>query len=70
MSNSHLPVRLRPGALRRGVARAYQGHAAHSRARREHDHAIATDPGFELEHGLHVARSIDAGRGGCPYCGS
>ncbi len=69
MSNSLVPGRLRPGALRRGAVRAYQGHAAQSRARREHDQAIASDPRFQLEHGLQVARSIERGHGGCPYCG-
>jgi hypothetical protein len=69
MSNSLLPRNLRPRALRRGVVRAYQGHAAHSRARREHDQAIERDPRFELEHGLQVARSVERGHGGCPYCG-
>jgi hypothetical protein len=69
MPNAPLVTRLRPGALRRGVVRAYQGHAAHSRARREHDQAIERDPRFHLEHGLQVARSVELGRGGCPYCG-
>jgi hypothetical protein len=51
------------------VVRAYQGHAQHSRARREHDQAIERYPSFELEHGLQVARSIEKGKGGCPFCG-
>jgi hypothetical protein len=51
------------------VVRVYQGHAAQTRARREHDQAIARYPSFELEHGLQVARSIEKGHGGCPYCG-
>jgi hypothetical protein len=54
--------------VRRGVVRAYRDQAAHSRARREHDLAIESDPSFRLEHGLQVARSVDSGRGGCPYC--
>ncbi len=70
MPSQVIPARLRPGAIRRGVARIYQDHAAHTRARREHDLAIERDPRFQLEHGLHVARSVDDGRGGCPYCGS
>jgi hypothetical protein len=70
MPNSLVPTRLRPGAIRRGVVRAYQGHAAQTRARREHDEAIARDPSFELEHGLQVARSVERGQGGCPYCGN
>jgi hypothetical protein len=68
MRNQLIPSSLRPGAVRRGVVHAYRGQAAQSRARREHDLAIASDPSFKLEHGLQVARSIDAGRGGCPYC--
>jgi hypothetical protein len=54
--------------VRRGVVRAYRDQTASNRARREHDEAIARDPGFKLEHGLQVARSVDSGRGGCPYC--
>jgi hypothetical protein len=69
MPDQVIPTRLRPGAIRRGVVRAYRDHAAHTRARREHDQAIASDPRFHLEHGLQVARSVDSGRGGCPYCG-
>ena len=69
MPNSLVPTRLRPGAIRRGVVRAYQGHAEQTRARREHDEAIARYPSFELEHGLQVARSVERGQGGCPYCG-
>ena len=69
MPNTQIPTRLRPGAIRRGVVRAYQGHAEHSRARREHDQAIERYPSFELEHGLQVARSIEKGKGGCPFCG-
>jgi hypothetical protein len=69
MPNTQIPTRLRPGAIRRGVVRAYQGHAQHSRARREHDQAIERYPSFELEHGLQVARSIEKGKGGCPFCG-
>jgi hypothetical protein len=69
MPNTQIPVRLRPGAIRRGVVSAYQGHAQHSRARREHDQAIERYPSFELEHGLQVARSIEKGKGGCPFCG-
>ena len=69
MPNTQIHTRLRPGAIRRGVVRAYQGHAEHSRARREHDQAIERYPSFELEHGLQVARSIENGKGGCPFCG-
>jgi hypothetical protein len=69
MPNTQIHTRLRPGAIRRGVVRAYQGHAEHSRARREHDQAIERYPSFELEHGLQVARSIEKGKGGCPFCG-
>jgi hypothetical protein len=29
---------------------------------------MVSDPSFKLEHGLQVARSVDSGRGGCPYC--
>jgi hypothetical protein len=54
--------------MRRGVVRAYRDQAAHTRARREHDLAIASDPSFKLEHGLQVARSLERGSGGCPYC--
>jgi hypothetical protein len=68
MRNQLLTNRLRPGAVRRGVVRAYRHQAAHSRARREHDLAMVSDPSFKLEHGLQVARSVDSGRGGCPYC--
>jgi hypothetical protein len=68
MRNQLLPNRIRPGAVRRGVVRAYRDQTAQSRARREHDLAIVSDPSFKLEHGLQVARSISAGRGGCPYC--
>ncbi len=68
MPNPPIRTRLRPGALRRGVVRAYQGRAEQGRARRAHDEAIARDPRFKLEHGLQVARSLDQGRGGCPYC--
>ncbi|MGD1052133.1 MAG: hypothetical protein ABR947_13780 [Solirubrobacteraceae bacterium] len=68
MRNQLLPAPLRPSAVRRGVVRAYRDQAAHSRARREHDLAIESDPSFRLEHGLQVARSVDSGRGGCPYC--
>jgi hypothetical protein len=55
--------------MRRGVVRAYRRQAERSRQRREHDDAIASDPRFALEHRLQVARSIEIGRGGCPYCG-
>jgi hypothetical protein len=55
--------------MRRGVVRAYRERAEHTRARREHDLAIERDPRFVLEHGLQVARSVEIGRGGCPYCG-
>jgi hypothetical protein len=68
MPSTRLPVRLRPGALRSGVARAYRQHAEETRVRREHDQAIAADPRFAQEHRLQVTRSIDGGRGGCPYC--
>jgi hypothetical protein len=68
MRNQLLPAPLRPSAVRRGVVRAYRDQAAHTRDRREHDLAIARDPGFKLEHGLQVARSLDSGSGGCPYC--
>ena len=70
MSDSLVPARLRPSAVRRGVVRAYRQHVEQARQRREHDDAIAHDPRFALEHRLQVARSIDAGRGGCPYCGA
>ena len=69
MSDSIVPTRLRPSAMRRGVVRAYRQHAETSRQRREHDDAIAQDPRFANEHYLQVARSVDSGRGGCPYCG-
>jgi hypothetical protein len=61
MPNSLLRIRLT-------IRHAYRTHAARSRSRREHDDAIESDAHFALEHGLQVARSIDAGRGGCPYC--
>jgi hypothetical protein len=69
MPNTPLPLRLRPRAVSRGVLRAYRGHAAKTRQRREHDEAITRDPHFALEHGLQVANSIAIGRGGCPFCG-
>jgi hypothetical protein len=69
MPNTEIRTRLRPGAIRRGAVRVYRDHTAQTRARREHDQAIARDPSFQLEHGLQVARSIEKGRGGCPYCG-
>jgi hypothetical protein len=69
MPSSLFPARLRPGAVRRGAVRAYRHQAEQSRERREHDQAIARDPSFALEHGLQVARSIEIGRGGCPFCG-
>ena len=50
------------------MIRAYRQHAELSRQRREHDDAIAHDPRFANEHRLQVARSIEIGRGGCPYC--
>jgi hypothetical protein len=55
--------------MRRGVVRAYRHHAEVSRQRREHDDAIANDPRFASEHRIQIARSIEIGRGGCPYCG-
>jgi hypothetical protein len=70
MRNEFLPTSLRPSAMRRGVARAYNQRNDHIRARREHDLAIERDPRFELEHGLQVARSVERGSGGCPYCGA
>jgi hypothetical protein len=48
--------------------RVYRERATEMRVRREHDEAIARDPRFELEHGLQVARSVEQGSGGCPYC--
>lgn len=68
MSESIVPSRLRPSAIGRGVARAYRQHAEVSRQRREHDDAIAHDSRFANEHYTQVARSVDMGRGGCPYC--
>ena len=68
MRNQLLTNRLRPGAVRRGVVRVYRDQAAQSQARREHDAAIVSDPSFKLEHGLQVARSLERGSGGCPYC--
>ena len=65
-----VPTRLRQSAIGRGVVRAYHQHAERARQRREHDDAIARDPSFALEHRLQVARSIEAGRGGCPFCGA
>jgi hypothetical protein len=50
------------------MIRAYRRHAETIRQRREHDDAIAHDPRFANEHRLQVARSIEIGRGGCPYC--
>jgi hypothetical protein len=70
MPSTQIPTRLQPGAIRRGVVRVYQGHAEQGRARREHDQAIERHPNFALEHGLQVARSIEKGIGGCPFCGS
>jgi len=55
--------------MRRGVVRAYREQTEKSRQRREHDFAIAQDHRFALEHRVQVARSIEDGRGGCPYCG-
>jgi hypothetical protein len=55
--------------MRRGVIRAYRNHSVETRHRREHDDALALDPRFASEHRTQVARSIDIGRGGCPYCG-
>jgi len=55
--------------MRRGVVRAYRQHAEVSRQRREHDAAIAADPRFASEHRHQIARSLEIGRGGCPYCG-
>jgi hypothetical protein len=69
MSDTTVAARLRPSAMRRGMVRAYRERADASRQRREHDDAIAIDPRFASEHRLQVARSIDIGRGGCPYCG-
>jgi len=51
------------------IYRVYRERAELNRSRREHDDAIEVDARFALEHRLQVARSIDAGRGGCPYCG-
>ncbi len=68
MSDTNVATRLRPSSMRRGVIRAYRQHSETSRQRREHDDAIAVDPRFASEHRLQVARSIDLGRGGCPYC--
>jgi hypothetical protein len=51
------------------MARAYRERSEYLRACREHDLAIERDPGFSLEHGLQVARSVERGNGGCPYCG-
>jgi hypothetical protein len=63
MSTSFVP------AMSRVIVRVYRERATASRQRREHDRAIESDPRFALEHRLQVARSIDSGRGGCPYCG-
>ena len=54
--------------MRRGVVRAYRTRSEANRQRREHDDAISLDPRFAAEHRMQVARSIDIGRGGCPYC--
>jgi hypothetical protein len=51
------------------IYHAYRERAELRGSRREHDDAIAVDARFALEHRLQVARSIDAGRGGCPFCG-
>jgi hypothetical protein len=56
---SNLPSLL----VRRSRERLGQG-----RDRREHDDAIAADPRFASEHRIQVGRSIDLGRGGCPFC--
>lgn len=68
MPDTTVSPRLRPSAVRRGMIRAYRRHAETIRQRREHDDAIAHDPRFANEHRLQVARSIEIGRGGCPYC--
>ncbi len=68
MPSSISTHRLRPRAVSRGVMRVYRERATEMRVRREHDEAIARDPRFELEHGLQVARSVEQGSGGCPYC--
>ena len=68
MSDSIVPTRLRPSAMRRGMVRAYREHTESTRQRREHDEAIAFDPRFANEHYTQVARSVAMGRGGCPYC--
>ena len=69
MSDTIVRSRLRPAAVRRGMIHAYRQRTEQSRQRREHDDAIALDSRFASEHRLQVARSIDIGRGGCPYCG-
>jgi hypothetical protein len=69
LSDSLVLTRLRPSTMRRGVVRAYGRRTEAARQRREHDDAIAIDPRFASEHRMQVARSIDLGRGGCPYCG-
>ena len=68
MPTSRFPIRVRLHTVTGTLARACRERAARGQTRREHDLAIEADPRFALEHSVHVARSIDMGRGGCPYC--
>jgi len=68
MPNPQLPIRIRTNNLGRNVLRAYRSHAERGRARREHDFVIQSDHRFAVEHRAQVHRSIELGRGGCPYC--
>jgi hypothetical protein len=68
MLTSLLSPRLRSNTSDHGVVRAYRDRFAQARARREHDDAMASDHRFASDHRLQASRSVDLGRGGCPFC--
>jgi len=68
MLTSRSPIGSRSRRLSDTVLHSYRERSAAQRARREHDDAIASDHRFAIEHRIQVNRSVDLGRGGCPYC--
>jgi hypothetical protein len=67
MLTSRLPAGLRSEPLKR-LATSQRDRSERKRVRREHDVAMASDHRFAIEHGVQTRRSIDLGKGGCPFC--
>jgi hypothetical protein len=69
MQTSPFSRPLRSDPLRRFAGRLREHSSPdESRARREHDTAMASDHRIAIEHRCQVNRSIELGRGGCRFC--